>query len=315
MMSGWSKNALRLLSIAVGGILSGCGEVDESVIYSKKRKGKAHFKPYQIKGVWYHPQSHYCLEEEGIASYYGINDNEHEGPDAMGGVYNMHKMTAAHKTLPLPSIVEVHNLHNGKRALVAVTDRGPFVDGRVIDVSVQAAKALGFFGKGITPVRIKALEQESKVFAQLSQNVCLKSCNLSDLLPKVIEVCQNAPKGDSIIYEVAPKKMLMAQISAIPAQKLVPKSALDTPLVAQKASPTLSKLYVSVNNLSFDQAMWVRVQSVASKWGHPRLKKQNALGLKPFMTLVGPFLSPFDAKKAMNFFAKNKMSAVVLSLS
>ncbi|GAJ46227.1 RlpA-like protein [Holospora elegans E1] len=170
-------------------MLVGCDPCEEVKRPQIQKKGTQ--APYLIKGVWYYPQSHYHLKEEGVASYYGINDGEHNGLDAMGGTYNMHKMTAAHKTLPLPSVVQVHNLKNNRCVLVAVTDRGPFIKGRVIDVSVQAAKVLGFFHEGTAPVRIYALERESKVLTELAKNISLKWNSLSDLLPEVRKLCQN----------------------------------------------------------------------------------------------------------------------------
>jgi rare lipoprotein A (peptidoglycan hydrolase) len=321
-----------ILPIAASALLlSACSDGEEEVVYGKQRKTKGKLAPYHIKGVWYHPQSHYHLEEEGIASYYGINDNEHEGPDAMGGTYNMHKMTAAHKTLPLPSIVRVHNLHNNRQAIVAITDRGPFVDGRVIDLSVKAAKSLGFFGKGIAKVRIKSLEKESQIFARLTHKVCLKSCNLSDLLPQALKLAQADPEQ---CLNSAPEKVL-ADASVLMTPKHATPSFVNSPALKKRILPNpnvrakhayfksqgakpprLSKpLYVSIQNLSFDQAMWVRVQSVTYKWGHPRLQKRGATVRTPFMSLVGPFVSVTEAQKALRFFLKHDMSAIVLPLS
>ncbi len=90
--------------------------------------------------------------EEGIASWYG--KKFHGRLTASGEVYDMYKMTAAHKVLPLGSIVVVENLENGKRITVKINDRGPFVKGRIIDLSYAGAKKLGFAEKGITRVRI-----------------------------------------------------------------------------------------------------------------------------------------------------------------
>lgn len=317
-----------ILPIAASALmLSACSDTEEDIVYGKQRKAKGKLAPYHIKGVWYHPQPHYQLEEEGIASYYGINDNEHNGPDAMGGTYNMHKMTAAHKTLPLPSIVHVHNLHNDRQAIVAITDRGPFIDGRIIDLSVQAAKTLGFFGKGIAKVRIKALEKESQIFARLTQKVCLKSCNLSDLVPQALQLAQADP--EHCILKSAPEKdlakaselMTLKRPVTLRASPLAFKKSILASANAKQSSfksplPNPGRpakaLYVSIQNLSFDQAMWVRLQSVTYKWGHPRLQKRGQLAKTPFISLVGPFVSVAETQKALRFFLKHHMSAVVL---
>lgn len=94
--------------------------------------------------------------EEGIASWYGIP--YHGRRAANGEIYDMHKMTAAHRTLPFDTIVRVTNLKNGRRTDVRINDRGPFVDGRVIDLSFAAAQALDAVAAGVVPVRLELLQ-------------------------------------------------------------------------------------------------------------------------------------------------------------
>lgn len=122
---------------------------------------RATSKPYKIKGVWYYPQPHYELEEEGIASFYGGGDIFHGRPTATGERFDMNGMTAAHKTLPLPCMVEVTNLENGKQLHVKVNDRGPFIKGRIIDMSRRGAQLLGFERQGTAKVRIRTLVPET----------------------------------------------------------------------------------------------------------------------------------------------------------
>ncbi|MCP4766339.1 MAG: septal ring lytic transglycosylase RlpA family protein [Gammaproteobacteria bacterium] len=95
--------------------------------------------------------------QRGIASWYGTKF--HGRPTSSGEVYNMHAMTAAHKTLPIPVYVHVKNLDNGRSAVVRVNDRGPFIDGRIIDLSYAAAKKLGVDGPGTANVEIRVLRQ------------------------------------------------------------------------------------------------------------------------------------------------------------
>jgi rare lipoprotein A len=109
-------------------------------------------KPYEIAGQWYHPKPDPSYEETGTASWYG--DAFHAKRTANGEIYDMHAMTAAHRTLPLPSIVRVTHLVNGRSVLVRVNDRGPFRKGRIIDLSRAAAEALGFHKHGTAPVRV-----------------------------------------------------------------------------------------------------------------------------------------------------------------
>ncbi|HAH10080.1 MAG TPA: septal ring lytic transglycosylase RlpA family protein [Alphaproteobacteria bacterium] len=115
-----------------------------------------HYKvgsPYQIKGVWYYPKEEPGYDETGIASWYG--EPFHGRKTANGERYDMNLLTAAHRTLPLPSFVEVTNLENGKQVRLRVNDRGPYSRGRIIDVSKRAAELLGFKHNGVAKVRVQ----------------------------------------------------------------------------------------------------------------------------------------------------------------
>ncbi len=99
-------------------------------------------KPYQVAGRTYVPEENTNYDAEGMASWYG--DEFHGRLTANGEVFDMNSISAAHPTLPIPSYVRVTNLRNQKSLIVRVNDRGPFHENRVIDVSVRAAKLLGF---------------------------------------------------------------------------------------------------------------------------------------------------------------------------
>lgn len=110
-------------------------------------------RPYQVRGVWYTPREQPNYNEVGIASWYG--QQFHNKTTANGEIFDMWVISAAHKTLPIPCIVEVTNLENGRKIRVRVNDRGPFVEGRIIDMSRAGADALGFSGKGVARVRVR----------------------------------------------------------------------------------------------------------------------------------------------------------------
>jgi rare lipoprotein A len=116
--------------------------------------------PYRIAGVIYVPQVDYAYDRIGVASWYG--HPFHSRLTANGERYDQDELTAAHQTLPLPSVVRVTNLENGRSLVLRVNDRGPFVEGRILDVSRKAAKLLRFHHKGMTRVRIQVLEKESR---------------------------------------------------------------------------------------------------------------------------------------------------------
>ena len=109
--------------------------------------------PYTINGVWYYPKEDPFYDETGVASWYG--EDFHGKATANGEVYNMEALTAAHRTLPLPSIVRVTNLENGRSMRLRVNDRGPYSRGRILDVSKRAADLLGFQRNGTARVRVQ----------------------------------------------------------------------------------------------------------------------------------------------------------------
>jgi rare lipoprotein A len=110
-------------------------------------------QPYQVAGRWYYPQYDPSYDRVGVASWYG--EPFHGRPTANGEVFDRQVVTAAHPTLPLPSLVRVTNLDNGRELEIRVNDRGPFVGNRIIDLSQEAAHQLGFERQGIAPVRVR----------------------------------------------------------------------------------------------------------------------------------------------------------------
>jgi rare lipoprotein A len=123
-------------------------------------------KPYAVDGVWYYPAVDYNYAETGIASWYG--PDFHGLATANGETYDMNALTAAHRTLPMPSMVRVTNLENGRQIALRINDRGPFANNRIIDVSRRAAQLLGFEQQGTARVRVEIMETESRQLAMLA---------------------------------------------------------------------------------------------------------------------------------------------------
>lgn len=113
-------------------------------------------KAYVVEGVRYFPRFDPNYNETGIASWYG--EPFHGRNTANGERYDMNELTAAHKTMPMPSTARVTNLENGRTMMLRVNDRGPFVAGRIIDISRRGAQLLGFYGKGTAKVRVEFIE-------------------------------------------------------------------------------------------------------------------------------------------------------------
>ena len=113
--------------------------------------------PYQIAGVWYYPKEEPDYDQTGIASWYG--DAFHGRLTANGEIFDRTTISAAHPTLPMPVNVRVTNLDNGRSIVVRINDRGPFVRGRIIDLSEQAAELLGFKQQGLARVRVSFISR------------------------------------------------------------------------------------------------------------------------------------------------------------
>jgi len=163
---------LRAIAVTVfcATTLAACAETEFLVHTAKQVRGadsaptaEGRYKigsPYQIKGAWYYPAEDFEYSETGIASWYG--PNFHGKQTANGETYNQNDMTAAHRTLPMPSAVRVTNLENGRSIVLRINDRGPFARGRIIDVSRRGAQLLGFEKNGVAKVRVDILPLESR---------------------------------------------------------------------------------------------------------------------------------------------------------
>ena len=141
-------------------------EVDVSKVPDAVPRSEPHAernsRPYSVFGVNYRPlKSAKGYRERGVASWYG--KKFHGQRTANGETYDMYAMSAAHKTLPLPSYLRVRNLNNGKSVVVRVNDRGPFLENRIVDLSYAAAAKLGIIGTGTGIVEIEALSGDEPV--------------------------------------------------------------------------------------------------------------------------------------------------------
>jgi rare lipoprotein A len=157
-----------LFALAV--LLAACGGGPMGAHLSASRTPHPTYKigaPYTVKGATYYPHVDFAYDEIGLASWYG---EAFEGQyTANGEVFDLNDLTAAHRTLPLPSIVEIANLQNGRAMRVRINDRGPFADGRIIDVSRRVAQLLGFERSGAAEVRVRILKDDSLQAAAAAQ--------------------------------------------------------------------------------------------------------------------------------------------------
>ncbi len=134
-------------------------------INRSKAMYKATMRPYEVSGIRYYPNKvKIGTTYKGIASWYG--DNFHGNTTSNGEMFNMFSYTAAHKTLPMNTMVKVTNLLNNKSVIVRINDRGPFVPNRIIDLSYAAAKKIGMIATGTAPVKITVVGFDGKIYKQ-----------------------------------------------------------------------------------------------------------------------------------------------------
>lgn len=148
-------------------LVAGCSEARlgihaaKLVINNEEEQASGYYKvgnPYKINGKWYYPRVQPDYQEVGMSSWYG--PTFHGKRTANGETFDRYAMTAAHRTLPMPSLVRVTNLENDRAVTLRVNDRGPFVGDRIIDVSEAAATALGFRTGGLARVRVEVITLE-----------------------------------------------------------------------------------------------------------------------------------------------------------
>ncbi len=228
----------RLVVLLLSGLaLSACAE-SQLAVHVAKQLSRANAekpsasagtykigKPYQVKGVWYYPHEDPKYDQTGIASWYG--EPFHGRRTANGEIYDMNDLTAAHKTLPMPVRVRVTNLGNGRSIVLKVNDRGPFVHGRIIDVSRRAAQLLGFYKQGTAKVRVTIIDQPK---TQVVAKRAVTPPEQRNALPAL-------PRGNVIAQTLAPPPGLKSTSSAPASGSGKVRIANAGPLTAPTSKP------------------------------------------------------------------------------
>ena len=244
--------------LAMGGIilaalsLAGCAETtlvtNGSKLATEDQNGIPPYKlgkAYQIEGAWYYPKVDYDYAETGIASWYG--PDFHGKSTANGEIFDQNALTAAHKTLPMPTIVRVTNLENGRSIEVRINDRGPFKNNRVIDLTRRGAQLLGFEGQGTARVKVQVMKEDSILLANKVGGAQLAYAGEPEPLaggPKP----NAAPAGTVVTQKLAPGQSAPATttVAPVPPQPSNSVVGLPKPSAAQAAS-TIPSLNGSVS--------------------------------------------------------------------
>lgn len=227
-------------------------------------------QPYQVGGVWYYPQVDYAYDETGIASWYG--PGFHQEVTANGEIFDQNELTAAHKTLPMPCLVRVTNLENGRSIVVRVNDRGPFAAGRIIDLSRKSAQLLGMEQQGTAKVRVQILADESRAIAVAAMAAGGGQVAGAAAGPAPTQMADGAP-----IPRAAPRPSVQVQGQALPpvaagptvqAPTTIPGQTeadgrfLPAPVVQQVAvTPGAKRIYIQAGAFTlFDNANRLRAK-------------------------------------------------------
>ena len=260
--------------------------------------------PYQINGIWYYPGEDYEYDETGIASWYG--PNFHGKDTANGEVYDMNDLTAAHRTLPMPSYVRVTNLENGRSVVLKINDRGPFAQGRILDASRRSAQLLGFEQKGTARVRVQIMADESRaVAARLRSGTMLASVGTpitSPAFPKETvssEAILPPPGGAMTAPAATPAPLPRPALAAVPRQAvLAPPPPTPGEVTVHPVGPT--SIYVQAGAFAmFDNAN--RVRANLARIGNVNLTSAMVNGKDIYRVRIGPILDVDQADKLLEW--------------
>lgn len=249
--------------------------------------------PYQVANVWYYPREQPDYDETGIGSWYGTEF--HGRLTANGEIFDRNAITAAHPTLPMPANVRVTNLENGLSVVVRVNDRGPFKNGRIIDLSEGAADKLGYRMSGTARVRVTYLGPAP-----------LNGVAREETAPEIAMAVSSAPTSSVVVSELPP-------ISGVPLAPRPSESVVGgRPVVAGYTIPEPEPLgavtHVPVPSMT---SIYVQAGAFATAENANRVAgrlsgtgarvSKTMVGGKPFFRVrIGPFQNIDDADAALN---------------
>jgi rare lipoprotein A len=294
---GVAAGARWLMVAALAAGLGACAETEfvvdstQAVTRSDPTGGYKVGDPYQINGVWYYPAVDYEYDETGIASWYG--PDFHGRATANGELYDMNGLTAAHRTLPLPSLVRITNLENGRAMNVRVNDRGPFAHGRIIDVSRRDAQLLGFEQQGTARVRVEILADESRAIAAAAQGGAGQLAEgepVPAAAPSVTVTAEALPPPGATAAAPTPA----VTISDAPAPSAVQQIASAAPILpdgqVSQVPVKATAIYVQAGAFT-DQYNATRLKAQLQRFGAVRIVPVVVDGQQFYRVRVGPLAS------------------------
>lgn len=286
-----------LFTIMYGALLSGCAEVELASHVAKQMpipsdsKSKGVFKvgtPYKVAGQWYKPRETYSFEQTGVASWYG--PQFHGKKTANGETFDMYELTAAHKTLQMPSLIRVTNLENGRSIIARVNDRGPFSKGRILDVSKRGAELLGFKNQGTARVKIQVLSEESRHAAAIAKQ---------GGSTRGMEVAMNQgtyqPQRVTPTRQPSVQPVKMARLDPAPAP--APRAQMS-PYFNTPSSAASDQIYVQAASFG-DQATAQSVANALRSYGHTQVQPATVNGRNYYRVRIGPLPNKPEANQVL----------------
>jgi len=300
------RNAFRILCIAAGSaalalVLSACGSSGPQGKPTARSPddGRGAYKvgkAYDIDGKTYYPAENWSYDETGMASWYG--PGFHGRQTASGEIYDQHATSAAHPTLPMPSIVRVTNLANGKEVIARVNDRGPFAHNRIIDLSKGAARQIGLDISGTAKVRVQLLTRESEIIKQVAlqgggrdaQMAAIANIDSSapgyspptavaaaPITDRSVTVQQMpAPQGPTIAEQIAAREAAQRAAAARQPAPVVTQQVLVPPPAAQPAPAAAYPPSYPAFGTTLGNAIYVQAGAFSQQENAERLRAQLA---------------------------------------
>jgi len=283
----------RLLTVTLVALVAAACSSQQRQGEGQYRAGRPMYKvgaPYQINGVWYYPAADYSYDETGVASWYGEQfDRKYT---ANGEIFDLNELTAAHRTLPMPSIVQVTNLTNGRSLQLRVNDRGPFARGRIIDVSRRASQLLGFATNGSALVRVKIMKEESIQVAELAKR------NGGDTRVLVAEAPSVAKVEAASAISPAPAPPPAAPISTMSTPPIIAELPPLPEKVGVVPPASSARIFLQAGAFSMrDNAQ--RLQARIAPLGSVQVMTASVRGIEMYRVRLGPVASVEEADQLL----------------
>ena len=267
-----------IVLFALTAVLPACAQLQFGAELAKQGKRTAAGgiykvgKPYKIAGEWYYPRENTKYDNIGIASWYGPKFQGRR--TANGEIFDMNLLTAAHPTLPMPVMVQVTNLENGRSMKLRVNDRGPFKKNREIDLSRRAAEILGFKDKGTARVRVKYLHR-APLYNQRGQLI-------------------SGDESDRFVFDKPYTPTRDRYVSAAPITDVETKSLDGQDLPSKKSVLPKQKYYVQLGVFSRKDSAEALRQKLG-QIGQVEVSELTSGGRQLYRVRVGPVNSRVDA--------------------